>query len=229
MSPEPIEHSTQATQEELVACMTAYQAGTLVAFERLHALLAADVERFFLATLLDRAAAQDLTQETFLELHRARRTYLPPLPVRPWVLGIARNVERRHRRQWARRRTVSLEDGTWPGAEPVTSVPAVEREDLAVALRSLPPSRREAWLLHHLHGWSFSEIAARLGIGAGAAKLRSSRATTALRAFLSGSGSAAPSSTPVATPASAGDTTVGARPDAIDEPRSAFTSEPADE
>jgi DNA-directed RNA polymerase specialized sigma24 family protein len=52
------------------------------------------------------------------------------------------------------------------------------------ALWRLPPARREAWELHHVQGFSFAEIGRRLGIPIGAAKLRSSRATAALRALL---------------------------------------------
>jgi len=54
------------------------------------------------------------------------------------------------------------------------------------ALEQIPAARRRAWILHHVHGFSFEEIGARLGIGAGAAKLRSSRAMRGLRALLTG-------------------------------------------
>jgi DNA-directed RNA polymerase specialized sigma24 family protein len=52
------------------------------------------------------------------------------------------------------------------------------------ALQQVPAGRRRAWILHHVHGLSFEEIGARLGIAAGAAKLRSSRAMRGLRALL---------------------------------------------
>jgi DNA-directed RNA polymerase specialized sigma24 family protein len=45
---------------------------------------------------------------------------------------------------------------------------------------------RRPFLLHHLFGFSFAEIAAQLGIEVGAAKVRSSRARLRLRALLSG-------------------------------------------
>jgi DNA-directed RNA polymerase specialized sigma24 family protein len=45
-------------------------------------------------------------------------------------------------------------------------------------------TRREVWILHHQHGWTFQEIAARLAIGVDAAKLRSSRAMRSLRRVL---------------------------------------------
>ena len=127
-------------------------------------------------------AAPDLVQDTFLEIHRSRRTYLPPLPVRPWVFGIARNVLGRHRRAaWRRGRheePPARPDGGRAGAAPR------DLGDLSAALARLPAGRREAWVLHHVHGCSFQQIADRFRIGVGAAKLRSSRAMRALRAAL---------------------------------------------
>jgi len=173
---------------ELVAEMVAYQAGDLEAFQRLFRALAAELGRFFAATVRDVAQRDDLVQETFLALHRVRQTYLPPLPVRPWVFGIARNVERRHRRSLRRRgahETILMDDrDSTVQAARISEDASFDRRDLASALRRLPASRREAWVLHHVHGLSFAEIAARLRIGLDAAKLRSSRAMIALRALL---------------------------------------------
>jgi RNA polymerase sigma-70 factor (ECF subfamily) len=176
--------------DELVRLMIAYQAGELAAFERLYAALAADLRRFFgnsLAGDPNRAGGQDLLQDTFLEVHRSRRTYLPPLPVRPWVFGIARNVLGRHRRAAWRRshhEQGSLDAADeWKGHVPAPAG-AIEPRDVADALRQLPAGRRDVWLLHHVHGFSFQQIAERFQIGADAAKLRSSRAMKSLRAAL---------------------------------------------
>jgi len=174
----------QGGDDELVRLMVGYQAGELAAFEGLYARLAAELRRYFQATGAE-AAARDLVQETFLAIHRSRRTYQPGLPVRPWVFGIARNVLGRHRREaWRRSRT---EDRDARPAEEMAA-PAValalEPRDLAAALARLPAGRREAWVLHHVHGLSFQQIATRFRIGVGAAKLRSSRAMRALRAAL---------------------------------------------
>ena len=175
-----------AREDDLVPLMIAYQAGRLEAFEGLYRALADDVRRFFAASIADPSAALDLAQLTFLELHRARHTYRPPRPVRPWVFGIAVNVRRRHRREAASRarREADAPDAT---ADPVSPAPDVVG-GVAVrrALEQLPASRRRAWILHHVHGFSFEEIGRQLGIGAGAAKLRSSRAMRGLRALLTG-------------------------------------------
>lgn len=188
----------QGDDNELVRLMVGYQAGELAAFEGLYARLAAELRRYFQATGAE-AAAQDLVQETFLAIHRSRRTYQPGLPVRPWVFGIARNVLGRHRREaWRRSRT---EDRDARPAEEMAA-PAValvlKPRDLAAALARLPAGRREAWVLHHVHGLSFQQIAARFRIGVGAAKLRSSRAMRALRAALGVD--AEPGRTPGGTP-----------------------------
>jgi RNA polymerase sigma-70 factor (ECF subfamily) len=175
-----------AREGELVALMIGYQAGRLEAFEALHGALAGDVRRFFAASIHEPAAVLDLVQQTFLELHRARQTYRPPRPVRPWVFGIAVNVRRRHRRDAATqaRRTADAPDaiaGVVGPAPDLVGGMAVRR-----ALARLPEGRRRAWILHHVHGFSFQEIGRQLGIGAGAAKLRSSRAMRGLRALLTG-------------------------------------------
>lgn len=166
---------------ELVHLLVAYQAGELAAFERLYAVLAGELQRYFLA---HGAVAQDLVQDTFLEIHRSRHTYLPPLPVRPWVFGIARHVLGRHRRAAWRTRHEDRAAGPVEEAAVLPTQPAIEPRDLADALARLPAGRREAWVLHHVHGLSFQQIAKRFRIGVGAAKLRSSRAMRALRAAL---------------------------------------------
>jgi len=116
-----------------------------------------------------------------------RRSYTPPLPVRPWIFGIARNVSARNRR--AARLQPSESAARDAESELVASgVTSAEALDVANTLTALPASTRELWLLHHVFGVSFESIAARLGITVMAAKLRSSRATRALRLALSVTG-----------------------------------------
>ena len=76
----------------LAELMTAYQRGSLQAFEQLHAAVAAPLLSYLASLCRDRAHAQDLLQEAFLQIHRSRRAYRAGLPVRPWVFTIARHV-----------------------------------------------------------------------------------------------------------------------------------------
>src|SRR5258707_14228305 len=48
--------------------------------------------RFFKSQVANREQADDLLQETWLRIHRVRRTYRPGEPVLPWIDAIARRV-----------------------------------------------------------------------------------------------------------------------------------------
>ena len=52
------------------------------------------------------------------------------------------------------------------------------------ALRDVPADQRQALLMHHVEGWSFVEIAARLGIRVNAAKTRAFRGMKKMREHL---------------------------------------------
>ena len=71
---------------------------------RLYAAFAgARLRGYLLSQCRDAALADDLSQETFMQIHRSRRTYEPGRPVTPWVFAIARHVYLMNRRATARR------------------------------------------------------------------------------------------------------------------------------
>lgn len=171
--------------ERLRALMVRYQGGDRDAFLEIYSHLAADVRRYlrYLARDLDRA--DDLLQETFMQLHRSRALYNPALPVRPWVFGVTRRVFLMERRARQRRMT-HLE---YRDVLPEVPVPAdLERlgndRGLQRALSTVPPDRVEAVLLHHVWGFTFTEIAGMLGIRPAAARARASRGMSDLRRAL---------------------------------------------
>ncbi|HEV8344931.1 MAG TPA: RNA polymerase sigma factor [Vicinamibacterales bacterium] len=173
-------------EETLRALMVAYQGGDLEAFDRLYAALEPELRGFLRARCHDPHRVDDLVQETFLQLHRSRRGYLPGLPVRPWAYAIAKRAFLMHVRKVRRRES---HEQTELSSAPEPDVPAeadrlTDRSALVSALGQVPADGRRAFLLHHWRGLSFREIAARLGIAPGAAKLRSSRAGSRLRHLL---------------------------------------------
>jgi RNA polymerase sigma-70 factor, ECF subfamily len=186
----PSEHAEQDDEHRLVELMMAYQQGDLGAFEQVYAILAPNLRRYFRNAERDISVVDDLVQDTFLEMHRARRTYTPPLPVRPWAFGVARNVLARKRRaaHLSAQYTQSIGDDDLPQPAQSNTLPGANALDIEQALAGLPTSTREPWLLHHVFGFSFHSIATHLGITIMAAKLRSSRATQALRRALSDKG-----------------------------------------
>jgi RNA polymerase sigma-70 factor, ECF subfamily len=166
--------------------MRDYQSGRFEAFDELYALLAPVVRRYLLSHARDAARADDLVQETFLQLHRARHTYDSAYAVTPWVVAIARHVRLMDRRTQSRR-PWAPEDVTEMEL-PVRGDAAAyaEKTDVRRALGHVSAPRRDAVIQHHVWGWSFREIAAKAGIAETAAKLRSSRGMAQLRALLKG-------------------------------------------
>ncbi len=170
-------------EENLPDVMARYQAGDEAAFEELYARLARSL-RGYLRTLVPPGAdVEDLVQNTFLQIHRSRRSYLPGQPVRPWLFAIARHVGLMARRASGRRARHELLAPEELPEIPVLSraAGAVDRLALTRALGTLPERGREALWLHHVEGLSFREVAAVQGISETAAKVRAHRALVALR------------------------------------------------
>ena len=169
--------------------MAEYQAGGVDAFNRLHDALASDLKAYLTRLSRDPTRADDLLQETFLQIHRSRASHTPGQPVRPWVFAIAKRVFLMDRRS-ATRRALREERSAIVQTERSTVTNQADRlhvrDQVESALRQVPPDGRRAFVLHHLFGLSFTEVAAKLGIKPGAAKIRSSRAAHFMRALLRG-------------------------------------------
>jgi len=165
--------------------MIRYQGGSLEAFQEIYAQLAVAVRRYLLHLTGGSEIADDLLQETFLQMHRSRAAYNPEYAVRPWVFGLARNVflmNRRAARNWAKVHETREELPEFP------VLPEADRlgtqDELRRGLAYLPPDQAEALLLQHEWGFSFEEIAGMLGISAAAARARASRGMAELRVAL---------------------------------------------
>jgi RNA polymerase sigma-70 factor (ECF subfamily) len=167
--------------------MAEYQAGRVEAFDRLHDALAPDLKAYLTRLSRDPMRADDLLQETFLQLHRARAAHIPGHPVRPWVFAIAKRVFLMYQRS-ATRRVSNEQRASVDRHEPSTAAAEANRLDarqqVDSALRHVPVDGRRAFLLHHFFGFSFTEIGERLGIKPGTAKIRSSRAAHLMRTLL---------------------------------------------
>ena len=173
---------------DLGTWMVAYQGGEMEAFEQLYRKTANALRKYLLAMTLNASRAEELLQETFLQVHRARHTYQRPRPVKPWLFGIARHVYLMDCRAWHRRHRL---EETGHEETPDLAIPSsfevfAERDLLKRSLSLLSPEQREPLLLHHYWGLSFKEIAGVLGIREGAAKVRAHRALARLRSLVGG-------------------------------------------
>ena len=182
------EERPDGRNEEIVDLMVAYQSGDELAFEKLYALLAGPVVGYLRSLTRDQARAEDLLQETFYNVHRARHTWDRTRSAKAWVYAIAHNVFLMSARA-AKRRGKREEQA--PDELPDVPVPPevealADRQAVRKALAQLPGDRREAIVLHHVGGLSFKEVGSVQGVTTMAAKLRAHRGMVELRELLGG-------------------------------------------
>ncbi len=167
----------------------AAQHGNRAAFEAIIQRHQAAIYGYLRSRLLVPADAEDLCQEVFLRSYTAHAHFDSPVMVRPWLIGIARNLLRERIRKLRRRREV-----VWTELclELETLLPAGEDQfDSAVellpdCLDSLGPTAREALDMHYRGCLRLSDIGSRLHRSQGAVKLLMFRARQALRLCLTG-------------------------------------------
>ncbi len=168
------------------ATMARYARGDMGAFEALHRSIHSRLFAYLLRLSRSRETAFDLSQETWLRIHRGRSTFVQGGAALPWAYTIARNVYRDHLRSARLRPDVLIDRDAEPAdragsdaegmaiASEVTA--AVER-----VLARLPPSQRRAFELLRCEGLGVEDAAASLGTTGTAVKLRAFRAYEALR------------------------------------------------
>jgi RNA polymerase sigma-70 factor (ECF subfamily) len=191
----PVAAAAERMAPALDAIMDRYARGDDRAFDDLYRAGAPRVRGFLLRLCGDAAVADDLTQETFVRVHRARSAFEKSSAALPWFFSIARNAFLDHKRRGYARRRVSAalqrSDGELPEAEaPLDGqgdqvVAASEMLDLVRAtLDTLTPIHREAFVLVRFEGLSIAEAARVVGATEAAVKVRAFRAYEALRQAL---------------------------------------------
>lgn len=133
---------------------------------------------------LAESIAEELVQQTFLHVHRARNDFRLDGRFRPWLFAIAMNVRREHFRWRGRRPEDAVEDMT--GFEPSVppSVSTAPERLLRRALDELSDDQREVIVLHWFEDLPFDEIGQIVGASTSAVKVRAHRGYERLRKSL---------------------------------------------
>lgn len=150
----------------------------------------------------DRETAEDLTQEVFLRIYRARNGYEANAKFSTWVFSIAHNLACNTRRSASRRKEVQLApaDSGPVGARPQEEVLAEKSalmptrqlaktellEHVQAAMLELNERQRMALLLHKFEGLSYEDIGSTMEMTPQAVKSLLSRARDQLRGALEG-------------------------------------------
>jgi len=173
------------TDEQL---LDGYRHGDRQGFSDLVGRYQRELYHFLVRFLGNRASAEDVFQETFLQVHQSAEQFDPQRRFRPWLFTIAANKARDLIRSQARRPTNPLQASISPGDEEsgefldlmksVTAGPSepMEREELQQQVQktvaNMPEHLREILLLSYFHAFPYKQISDILDIPLGTVKSR---------------------------------------------------------
>ncbi len=177
---------SELSDEQLLA---QHRAGDASAFEHLIRRHHDDLLRFLVRLTGDRAAAEDVFQDAFLQVHISASTFDTTRRFKPWLFTIAANKGRDHLRKKTRRRTLTLSapvggSGGDSGVSfidlmevdckaPNDAMDEAERDaQVQEAVDRLPWTLREILLLAYFQKLTYAQIADELGIPLGTVKSR---------------------------------------------------------
>jgi len=176
----------ESDEKRWSALMVSAQAGNQDNYRILLQELGDVVHRFLASRFGHHHFIEDCVQEALMAVHRARHTYDPSHPFRPWLFAIVRHktidVLRKQRSReraadrYTREQEVLSQAAAMPGADGGTAGDGL--------LDRLPEKHREILVLTKIIGYSMAEAAGRLGITQSAAKVRVHRAIHKLRQLM---------------------------------------------
>lgn len=183
------------------ALVEQYRRGRRAAFEELLTRYQQELFHFLVRFLGDRATAEDVFQDTFLQVHESIESFDAQRRFKPWLFTIASNKARDVLRKQSRRSTLLLSEPVAPpgsgadGPEGLTVIDLMQsplpgpielvhdeetRRRVRRVIQELPDALREVLLLAYFHQFPYKDIAQMLSIPLGTVK---SRLHTAVATF----------------------------------------------
>jgi RNA polymerase sigma-70 factor (ECF subfamily) len=176
---------TAPTDETL---LREYLDGKTASFELLVRRHAPELHQFVLRFTGNSMAAEDVVQETFLQVHNAAESFDLSRRFKPWLFTIGANKARDHLRKVSRRREVSFDANVGGGdesgqrfidllaGEDVLPHDEMQQEERRRFVRgimeSVPAKLSEVLILAYFHRFAYKEIAEIVGIPLGTVKSR---------------------------------------------------------
>jgi RNA polymerase sigma-70 factor, ECF subfamily len=164
-------------------------AGDLTAFEELYRRHFRRVYSLCLRMTANPEEAEDLTQETFIQLHKKIGSFRGDSAFTTWLHRMTVNQVLMHFRRRKSRPEFLTAEGETPaqivqGTENHNRMPVVDKIVLENAITKLPPGYRAVFVLHDVEGYEHGEIAKMLGISEGTSKSQLHKARLKLRGLI---------------------------------------------
>ncbi|HEX4056533.1 MAG TPA: sigma-70 family RNA polymerase sigma factor [Tepidisphaeraceae bacterium] len=168
--------------------LVAYRHGDRASFSRLVQRYQRELFHFLVRFTGDRAAAEDIFQETFLQVHQSAEQFDPQRRFRPWLFTIAANKARDLHRAQSRRAATPLQASITPGNDDSgefidlmksadgSPTEPMEKQELQQLVQKtvmeMPANLREILLLSYFHQFPYKQIGEILEIPLGTVKSR---------------------------------------------------------
>jgi RNA polymerase sigma-70 factor, ECF subfamily len=173
--------------------MSRYAQGDDAAFDAVYEDVAPRLTRYLRRHVREKTRMEDILQQTFLQMHAARGTFILGAEVVPWAFAIARRLVIDASRSRKREELLAVDDedlsdrggiamAVASSEELVQAQQAGER--LAAAYERLTEPQRTAFELVKIDGLPYAQAAAVLGTTVSGIKLRVYRVHSALRGAL---------------------------------------------
>lgn len=186
--PTAVSAEQSAQRELLIDLMKRYQDADASAADELFRKVNPVLARYYYSLVNQPGQVEDLLQECWLRVHRARQSYRPGEPVLPWILAIARHTRVDQFRRWQRSsgRESSIDLMTQhPSMDPRKAMDSRLRADAVMqAMETLPEGQREVLIMLKVTGMTAAEVARVTGSTAAAVKQKAFRAYQAIRQAL---------------------------------------------
>lgn len=170
------------------ALMLRYRDGDVAAFETLYRRHKDPVYRYLLRLSGHNETAEDVLQEVWGKIVKARNSYRPTAKFTTYLYRVAHNCfidHARRNKRHAKNTSFEPDQHRDPGETPETMTErSLARERLETALAHLPGEQRDAFLLHEEGGLNVDQIAAVTGCNRETAKSRLRYAVNKLRAAI---------------------------------------------
>jgi RNA polymerase sigma-70 factor, ECF subfamily len=191
-----VRYNVEAMARSDVQLMLDVKAGDEMSFELLLHKYRTPLVNFLCRMVKDQASAEDLAQEVFLRVYRARKEYSPSAKFTTWLFRIATNLALNAIRDGRyRQMTISIDAQADEDDAPMEVAAKETRADdrliehernemIRGAILSLPEKQRVAVVLHKYHDMDYAEIGKILGCSESALKSLLFRAYETLRVQL---------------------------------------------
>jgi RNA polymerase sigma-70 factor (ECF subfamily) len=172
-------------ERDLSLLMVGYQRGEAAPVDELVRRISPSLLRFFAMWDDSGQDAEDLLQECWIRIHKARHTYQPNEPLLPWIFAIARytrldGYRKRRKRESKETLMATLPEPPVRGGKHPSIAGGIDDR----LLERLPKKQREVILMLKVSDMSLEEVARATSSTVGSIKQKAHRAYATLRRAL---------------------------------------------